>query len=102
MSLKRRLFLATSLALCLAVPAFGAEPYVTAKMLDIATLMQPPPVSGSPADVADLAAVRAAQAQASDARKAQALVDSEETIFVMFSNVMGDKFVTGALPKASV
>lgn len=96
-----RALLASFIALSLVSPALHAEPYVTAKMMDIATLMLPPPVTGSPADLADLAAVRAAQAHASEARKAQALTDSEETIFVMFTSVLGGRFVPATLPKAS-
>ena len=97
----KRVLLASFLAIAVVSPALRAEPYVTAKMMDIATLMPPPPVTGSPADIADLAAVRAAQAQASDARKAQARADSEETIFVMFTSVLGSKFAPASLPKAS-
>lgn len=93
--------LASFVAIFLVAAAASAEPYVTAKMMDIATLMAPPPIAGSPADSADLKAVLAAQAQASAARKAQALADSDETIFVMFTSVLGDRFKTVALPKAS-
>lgn len=97
----KRLLLASCLAMSLALPAFGAEPYVTAKMMDLAILMQPPPVTGGPTDNADLKAVLAVQARASDQRKAQALADSAETIFVMFTSVLGNQFVTATLPKAS-
>ncbi len=94
-----RLLLAGWLAVFLAAPGVSAQPYLTSKTLDIATLMPPPPVAGSPADVADLAAVLAAQAGVSEARKAQALADAEETIFVMFTSVLGDTFVSSFLPK---
>ena len=96
-----RLLMAGWFALFLAVPLASAQPYVTSKTLDIAILMPPPPVAGSPADIADLNAVLAAQAQASEARKLQSLTDSEETIFVMFTSVLGDRFVPDALPKVS-
>jgi acid phosphatase (class A) len=97
----KRLLLAGCFALSLAVPAFAADPYLTGKMLDLVPLMAPPPVKGSPADMADLQAVIDAQAHASEARKAQTVVDSEETIYVMFSSVLGAKFVPAALPKTS-
>ena len=93
-----RLLLAGSLAFSLAVPALGAEPYITSKTMDVASLMQPPPVKGSPADVADMRAVLDAQAGASDARKAQALTDSSENISVIFGDVLGPKFVAAGLP----
>jgi acid phosphatase (class A) len=97
----RRFFLASCFAFSLAVPAFGAAPYVTAKMMDVATLMPPPPAKGSPADVADMRAVLDAQAHASEARKAQALVDSDENIYIIFTGVLGAKFVAADLPMAS-
>ena len=85
----------------MAAPAFAAEPYVTAKMMDLSQLVPPPPAKGSPEDIADMRAVLAAQARASEARRAQALVDSDETVFVMFTSVLGAKFDATALPKTS-
>jgi len=101
MTVTKRALLAGCFALSLVAPAFAADPYVTAKMMDIASLMPPPPVKGSPADLADLQAVIDAQAHASDARKAQTVADSDETIYVMFSNVLGSNFVEAKLPKTS-
>ena len=100
----RRLLAATILAATLSLPGFAAEPYVTAKMLDLTVLVPPPPAKGSAADKADMQAVlaaQAAQAGASDARKAQAFADSEETVYLMFTRVLGDKFVPSATPKAA-
>jgi len=97
----KRLLLASCLAFSLSTPVLAAEPYVTAKMLDIASLMPPPPVTGSAEDQADLRIVLAAQAQANDLRKAQAFVDSDETIYIMFTGVLGARFVEANLPKAS-
>jgi len=94
----RRILLAGCTGLLLATSAFAAEPYVTGKMMDIATLMPPPPVKDSPEDKADLKAVTDAQAQATDARKAQTVVDSDESIFVVFGQQLGDKFQPAALP----
>lgn len=101
MSATRVLF-AIGLAILSAASPAAAEPYVTARMMDIAALLAPPPVVGSAADIADLRAVLAAQAQASEARKDQALADSVETVFVMFTRVLGTNFVTASLPKATV
>ncbi len=102
MNALRRLLLSTALVATLAVPAFAAEPYVTGKMLDLTVLVPPPPAKGSDAEKADMAAVLTAQANATDARKAQALADSDETVFVMFTQVLGEKFVAASLPKATL
>lgn len=101
MNASRRLLLTTALSLALAFPAFAAEPYVTGKMLDLTVLVPPPPAKGSDADKADMQAVLEAQAHASDARKAQALADSDETVYVMFTPVLGEKFTAANTPKAA-
>jgi acid phosphatase (class A) len=97
----RRLVLGCLLAVGLAQPAFAADPYVTSKMLDLTVLVPPPPAPGSDADKADMAAVLSAQAHASDARKAQALADSEESIYVVYGALLGDKFNAANTPKAA-
>lgn len=97
----RRLLLSTALVVTLTMPSLAAEPYVTSKMLDLTVLVPPPPAKGSDAEKADMTAVLTAQANASDARKAQALADSDETVFVMFTTVLGDKFVAANTPKAA-
>jgi acid phosphatase (class A) len=81
---------------------FAAEPYLTGKMLDLTVFLPPPPVKGSEADKADMQAVLDAQAHASEARKAQALADSDETVFVAYTSVFGAGFKAEAMPKASV
>lgn len=101
MTFSRRLLLTTVLAASLAMPAFAADPYINGKMMDLTVLVPPPPAKGSDADKADMQAVIDAQAKASDARKAQALVDSDETAYVMFTSILGDKFVAANTPKAS-
>lgn len=105
MNALRRLLLSTALVATLiatsATPSFAAEPYVTAKMLDLTVLVPPPPAKGSDADKLDMMAVLAAQANASDARKAQALADSDEVVFFVFSSVMGDKFDAANMPKVA-
>ena len=97
----RRILLAGFATLALAAPAFAADPYVTGKMLDIAGLMPPPPVKDSAEDRADMKAVLDAQAHSTAERQAQAKFDSDETIFVVFGKVLGDKFQAAALPKTA-
>lgn len=107
----RRLLFATACAAAFAVslalpaiaapPAITAEPYITGKMMDLTVLVPPPPAKGSALDKADMQAVLDAQAQASDARKALALADSDETVYVMFTSVLGPKFTVETSPKAA-
>jgi acid phosphatase (class A) len=101
MNATRRLLLATAVAAALATPGFAAEPYVTGKMLDLTVLVPPPPAKGSAADQADMEAVLKAQAEASDARRAQALADSDETVYVMFTPTLGAAFNAATTPKAA-
>ena len=101
MTAMRRLLLATTFAFALALPALAADPYITGKTLDLTVLVPPPPSKGSDADKADMLAVLDAQAHASDARKAQALADSDESVYVMFAPVLGAKFNAEATPKAA-
>jgi acid phosphatase (class A) len=103
MQLHRRLLLAAALA-ALCVPAVGAEivPYLTAKQLDLLQILPPPPAAGSATDQADVAAVIAAQKDADAARIALAQHDVDESVFVMFTATLGDKFVTGNLPIATL
>ena len=103
MSVLRRLAFAGVLATSLfTAPGFAADPYLTGKMLDLTVLVPPPPAKGSEADKADMQAVLDAQAHASDARKAQAFADSDETVFVAFTSVFGQGFKPEAMPKASL
>jgi acid phosphatase (class A) len=103
----RRTLLATAAAFALfaVLPApaarAGEEPYITAKTLDLMNFLPPPPVAGSAEDMADRAAVVAAQKAAGPERVALAQHDAEETIYVMFDKVMGDKFKAEALPLTS-
>ena len=96
----RRLLVAGFIVVSLVLPGLAAEPYLSDKTVDLAELMPPPPAVGSARDIADMRAVLDAQAQASDARKAQALTDSQETIYVMFAGVLGAKFAAPGLPNA--
>ena len=101
MSCFQRLLLASCVAVSFATPSFAADPYVTGKMLDLAPLMEPPPVADSAEDKADLKAVIDAQAAASEDRKKQAFVDSDESVDVVLGSVLGPKFVLTNLPKTA-
>ena len=101
MSRLQRLLLTTCVVCAFAAPSLAAEPYVTGRMLDLAPLMPPPPVVGSVEDKADLAAVIQAQAAASEARKHQAFVDSDESVDIVLGAVMGAGFDLARLPKTA-
>jgi acid phosphatase (class A) len=96
-----RLLVACCAALCAALPALAAEPYLTAGTLDLAALLPPPPPKDSAAGAADMQAVLDAQAHASGARKAQAATDAGESVDVMFREVLGPKFVLADLPRTT-
>ena len=98
MTLLPRLLLLAALALG-AAPAHAATPYVPASMIDVAALLQPPPDAAATA--VEIAAVRALQAQTSEARKAQALVDADESVEVMFAGALGGKVTLATLPATS-
>ena len=98
MKLSKRALLAVCLASAFVTPSWAAEPYVTSKILDVSTLLPPPPVDGSPIDRAELAAVIDLQAHTSDARRAQAVVDAKESIYTLYAPVLGGKFDPANLP----
>lgn len=95
---RRLLLLACLLAPVGAVAADAPAPYVTPKQVDLTRLLPPPVAAGSPADLAERAAVAAAQKAASPERVALAVHDADETVFVIFGSVMGEKFAPVALP----
>ena len=101
MHLGRRLFTASVVALLAVAPAMAAEPYFKSDALDLCQVLPPPPVAGSPADMADLRAVLAAQKAASAERKQQAVADQEESVFATFTPVLGARFNAEALPKTT-
>ncbi len=101
MIVARRILLASAIVAAFSLPALAADPYITGKMMDLTVLVPPPPAKGSAEDKADMQAVLDAQAKASDVRKALALADSDETVYVMFTSVFGDKFNAAATPKAA-
>lgn len=101
MTATRRLLLSAAFATALTLPALAADPYLTAKMIDLTVMVPPPPAKGSAADQADMKAVLDAQAAASDARKAQAFKDSDETVFVVYGDMLGAKFTPEMTPKTA-
>ncbi len=98
MNLTKRTMLAVCLASAIISPSFAAEPYVTAKILDVSTLLPPPPVDGSAIDRAELAAVIDLQAHTTEPRRAQAVVDAKESIYTLYTPVLGAKFDPANLP----
>ena len=103
----RRLLLAAILSAALVTPALAprafadGKPYLTAADLDLTLILPPPPEPGSARQAADLDAVIAAQAAASPARIAQAVADTNETVFDMFAGTLGPRFTPAGLPKAT-
>lgn len=75
----------------------GVEPYPLAQRIDLASLLPPPPATGSDADRADLAAVLALQQSRSDAQLDLAKADAEASVF-RFADTVGRDFDAGHLP----
>lgn len=101
MAISRRLLLAAAFVATLPVAAVaGDPPYLTADRLDLLRLLPPPVAAGSLEDLAERAAVVAVQKAASPERIARAQHDADETVFVIFGEVMGAKFDAAALPLA--
>ena len=82
--------------------SYGAElPYLTTQQLDIIPFMPAPVVNGSEQDKEQQAQILAVQRAASVQRIALANKDSEETVFAMFSSVMGSNFTAANLPQST-
>ena len=95
--------LSALLFLALVAPALAGEPpYLTAKQLDLTIMLPLPPAKGSAVEQAEVAAVIAAQKAASPERIALGARDAAEDVFTMFTATLGEKFVPGNLPVASV
>src|SRR3954447_19174836 len=89
---------ALMLAVLLQACAWGGGNFAAAdRRPDLATLLPPPPVPGSPADRADLAALLAVQAARTPAMQAAARADAEETVFRLLGG-MGITLDPAALP----
>jgi acid phosphatase (class A) len=86
-------------AIALSFNAFAAEsPYLTHKQLDIIPFMPAPVANGSTEDRAQQMLVLAAQKAATPERIALANSDAEETVYAMFSTVLGANFKPANLP----
>lgn len=86
-------------AIALSFSAFAAEsPYLTHKQLDIIPFMPAPVANGSAEDRAQQMLVIAAQKAATPERIALANSDAEETVYAMFSTVLGPNFKPANLP----
>lgn len=90
------------LGLLLATGSYGAElPYLTTQQLDIIPFMPAPVANGSAEDKEQQTQVLAVQRAASAERIALANKDAEETVFAMFSSVMGSNFTAANLPQST-
>jgi acid phosphatase (class A) len=89
------------IVLLLFAGAAAAQPYLTAKQLDLLHYLPPPVANGSEADRAAQAVVIAAQKAASPERIALAAADAEESVFAMFTRTLGADFVPANLPKSA-
>ncbi|MPZ35799.1 MAG: phosphatase PAP2 family protein [Rhodospirillales bacterium] len=95
--MKRRLFLV--LALVAASPAAAREPpYLTARDLDLVSILPPPVAKDSAADREEQALVLATQQAAGPERIAQAQRDVDESLDAMFGAVLGKPIAVGSLP----
>lgn len=96
MFIRRALF---ALAVAASCSAFAAEsPYLTHQQLDIIPFLPTPVVNGSAEDRAQQAFVLAAQKAATPERIALANSDAEETVYAMFTTVLGPRFKAANLP----
>ncbi len=94
--------IAAGLAAFAFVGVFAAEaPYLTVQQLDLRTYLPTPIANGSAEDMAQQKLVIAAQQAANPERIALANKDAEETVYAMFSSVMGNNFAATKLPLVS-
>ena len=90
--------LLTAAALCVAAaPAPKAAPLLTARDLDPALVVPPPPSPDSPEAAAELAELRAAETR-SLAVESAARLDGDTKNATIFAEVLGPKFDLGKLP----
>jgi acid phosphatase (class A) len=90
-------------ALALAASAAHAETptvhYIGKARLDATVFLAPPPAPDSPRQVADLATVKAYQAQKDQPRWLQAQSDDQLSPFIAFSSVLGPDFTAEKAPR---
>lgn len=98
MHISRRLAIA-GLFLLQSTVAFSADaPYLTAADVDLKAMLPPPPAADSALAKADVDAAIAIQKAASPERIALAEHDADETVYVIFGKILGDKVNATATP----
>ncbi len=80
--------------------AEGAEPFITAKQLDLSLILPPPSATDSNETKAELAELLQIQAARTPEQVALAQADAEENVW-RFADVLGPKFTRDALPKVT-
>ncbi len=80
--------------------ASDAKPFITAKDLDLTTILQPPPANDSAQTKAELGEILTIQVTRTPAMEQRANADAEEEIW-RYADVMGPKFTKEALPKTA-
>ena len=97
----RKLAFASTLLLCLAatpVLAISEKPYMTAKDVDFALLVPPPPAEDSPAGKLDDQFILDAQKNMTPQRMADIQRDFAQDVFVVGAPTLGPKFSKENLP----
>jgi len=99
----------SALALCLltsfALPVFSAnaadaQPFTTAKQVDLTRILPPPPANDSAQTKRELQQVVDIQNKRTAEEAKQAIEDAHENVWV-YKDVMGPKFTAQSLPKVS-
>ncbi len=98
MLISRRLAVAGFMLLQSTVAFAGDAPYLTAADVDLKAMLPPPPAADSVLGKADVEAAIAIQKAASPERIEQAKHDAEETVYVIFGKILGDKVNATATP----
>ncbi len=98
MQISRRLAIAGLFILQTTVAFAGENAYLTAADIDLKAMLPPPPAADSVLGKADVDAVIAAQKAATPERIALAKHDAEETVYVIFGKILGDKVNATATP----
>jgi acid phosphatase (class A) len=78
--------------------ADDAQPFTTAKEIDLTQILPPPPANDSAQTKTELGEVLALQVTRTPEMEARAKADAEEDVW-RFADVMGPKFTKEALPK---
>ncbi|OOG46700.1 phosphatase PAP2 family protein [Rhodanobacter sp. C01] len=93
-------FLLLAALLLPVAPALAGDGSTTTDSVDLTRLLAPPPAAGSPAALADLQAVLAAQAARTAAGDEAAKADSDRSVF-RFADVLGPDLTAATLPRTA-